>query len=51
MRCRPVTKRPPGSTNPLGPVSVMYRVFRGGSWYSYTSLVRSTYRTMTEESR
>ena len=33
------------STNPLGPVFGMNLVLRGGSWYSYTNLVRSSYRT------
>jgi formylglycine-generating enzyme required for sulfatase activity len=33
------------STNPLGPVFGTNRVLRGGSWYSSTNLVRSSYRT------
>jgi formylglycine-generating enzyme required for sulfatase activity len=32
------------STNPLGPVSGSYRVFRGGSWYGNSGNVRSSYR-------
>ena len=32
------------STNPLGPVSGAYRVFRGGSWDYFTNHVRSSYR-------
>jgi formylglycine-generating enzyme required for sulfatase activity len=32
------------STNPLGPVSGNYRVFRGGSWFDNTNLVRSSFR-------
>jgi formylglycine-generating enzyme required for sulfatase activity len=32
-------------TNPLGPVSGSYRVFRGGSWYEYTSYMRSSWRS------
>jgi formylglycine-generating enzyme required for sulfatase activity len=32
------------STNPLGPVSGTYRVFRGGSWGDGTGGVRSSYR-------
>ncbi|MCX5640640.1 MAG: SUMF1/EgtB/PvdO family nonheme iron enzyme [Planctomycetota bacterium] len=31
-------------TNPLGPVSGSYRVFRGGSWSVNASTVRSSYR-------
>ena len=31
-------------TNPLGPVSGSYRVFRGGSWDSNSADVRSSYR-------
>jgi formylglycine-generating enzyme required for sulfatase activity len=31
-------------TNPLGPVSGSYRVFRGGSWDYLTNSVRSSYR-------
>jgi formylglycine-generating enzyme required for sulfatase activity len=35
-------------TNPLGPVSGSYRVFRGGSWFNTApNLVRSSYRTST----
>jgi formylglycine-generating enzyme required for sulfatase activity len=32
------------STNPLGPVSGTYRVFRGGSWNDFADLVRSSAR-------
>ena len=32
------------STNPLGPVSGTYRVFRGGSWNDDTYYVRSSFR-------
>ena len=32
------------STNPLGPVSGTYRVYRGGSWYNNTNFVRCSYR-------
>ena len=31
-------------TNPLGPVSGNYRVFRGGSWGNFADLVRSSFR-------
>jgi formylglycine-generating enzyme required for sulfatase activity len=31
-------------TNPLGPVSGTSRVLRGGSWYSNTNVVRSSFR-------
>jgi formylglycine-generating enzyme required for sulfatase activity len=32
------------STNPLGPMSGVYRVLRGGSWYYLTDNVRSSSR-------
>ena len=31
-------------TNPTGADSGSYRVFRGGSWYSYARICRSSYR-------
>ena len=38
----PYTSEP--MTDPRGPESGSYRVFRGGSWYSFARLVRAAYR-------